>query len=214
VVEVPALPDTVRTVIVGRDQLTRTNFDWADHDEQLTMRALPELSVDEAHQYLTHYGVTDLPLRQKIIRFTGGYPLLLALVRLLAREAGGWAAIGELDHSADRDLIATRLLERILQKEPVREVRDVIEKCAIAPWINPEIITALLGLAPDQARRAYERVQRHSFTEPHLRGIRLHDKIRELLMERLKFTSTDEYDRLERALIDYTAVKAGIVDHE
>lgn len=53
----------------------------------------------------------------QVYRFTGGYPLLLVLVRHLAKEAGGWEAAGALEASADRDFVASKLLERILREE-------------------------------------------------------------------------------------------------
>jgi hypothetical protein len=124
-------------------------------------------------------------------------------VRKLADETGGWEAVGELEHSADRDLITSRLLERILREERVHAVRQVLEKCAVAAWINPEVIVALLGVGTDEARSLFEQVRRHSFMERHPEGVRLHEKIRELLIERLRFTSSSEFDRLNERLLAY-----------
>jgi len=147
---------------------------------------------------------------QRIYEFTHGYPLLLVLVRLLAREAGGWEKIGTLEQSRDRDFIAAQLLELILREERAREVREFLEKGALVQWFDPETITVILGVDLNQARTIYDKLQRHSFVERHPFGSRLHDKIRELLEERLKFTSQSEYDRLKDKLAAYYAAKAGI----
>jgi hypothetical protein len=205
---VPALPAGMRMVILGRNVLTRQNIDWLDHADAIQTRALPELAEDEAKNYLRHYGLADPVALDRIYCFTGGYPLLLMLVRQLAEETGGWVTVGEMEHNGNRDLIASRLLERILREERVHAVREVLEKCAIAAWINPEIITALLGVTDAEARDLFEKVRVHSFMEPHPEGVRLHEKIRDLLIDRLKFTSQNEFDLLEGKLLAYHADKS------
>ncbi len=195
-------------MILGRNQLVQENFDWADHGDAVRGRALPELAEAEAKAYLRHYGLTDPAALADIHRFTGGYPLLLVLVRQLASEVGGWAAIGSLDSDGDRDLIASRLLDRILKEERVREVREVLEKCALAAWINPEIIHTLLDVGKDEARAMFEKVRKHSFMDRHPDGVRLHEKIRGLLSERLRFTNEAEFLRLEAKLLAYHADKS------
>jgi hypothetical protein len=205
---VPGLPEHARIVILGRNLLTHENFDWVDHGDAVRGRALPELAEDEAKAYLRHYGLTDPASLADIYQFTGGYPLLLVLVRQLASEVGGWAAVGRLDSDGDRDRIASRLLDRILKEQRVREVREVLEKCAIAAWINPEIIQTLLGVGDDDARAMFEKVRRHSFMERHPDGVRPHEKIRALLSDRLRFTSESEYLRLTAKLSAYHAEKS------
>jgi hypothetical protein len=205
---IPALPAEMKVVILGRNVLARQNIDWADHGEAIITWALPELAEAEARAYLSHYGLTDPATQSQVYQVTGGYPLLLVLVRQLAEESGSWAALDGMERSADRDLIASQLLERILREERVREVRDVLEKCAIASWINPEIIKALLNVSEGEARALFEKVRGHSFMERHPEGLRLHEKIRTLLTERLRFTSQDEYDRLEEKLIAHHAEKS------
>lgn len=203
----PCLPARTTIVVLGRNKLARQNIDWDDHDDTILSHPLSELSEDDAKSYLRHYGLTDTAALDKVYRFTGGYPLVLVLVRKLAKEAGGWQAVGELDHSADRDQIARQLLERILREERVHAVREVIEKCAVAAWINPEIIQALLGVGEAAARNQFELVSQHSFVDRHPEGVRLHDKIRELLVERLRFTSQAEHDKLQERLLAYHASK-------
>jgi hypothetical protein len=207
---VPALPSGVRLVILDRNQLHRINFDWSDHGDAVHAMPLPELSEADAKAYLRHYGLTDPVALDQVYQFTGGYPLLLVLVRHLAREAGGWEKIDALERSADRDFVATQLLERILRKERVAEVRAFLEKGVIARWLDPEIISVILEVGVEEGRVIYDRLQRHSFVERHPYGLKFHDKIRELLLERLKFTSNAEYQRLTERLMAYYAEKAGI----
>jgi len=201
------LPTSVKVVLLGRNRLSEQNMDWAAYTDATRTRALPELTEHEAKRYLRHYGLTDPVSLDHVHRFTGGYPLLLVLVRQLAHETGGWDAVGAMEHSGDRDRITSRLLERILREERVHEVREVLEKCAVASWVSPEIIRTVLGVGRDEARVLFESVRRHSFMERHPEGVRLHDKIRELLVERLRFTSRSEFDRIRAALVEYHAGK-------
>lgn len=210
----PNLPEGIRVVILGRNQLFRVNFDWNEYEDILHTMPLPELDEVDAKAYLRHYGLTDAVALDKVYRFTGGYPLLLVLVRHLAKEAGGWERIGALEASADRDRVATQLLERILREERVAEVRSFLEKGVIARWFDPEIVSVILETNIVDARRIYDKLQRHSFVERHPYGLKFHDKIRELLLERLKFTSESEYNRLTKRLMDYYREKAGVSQQE
>lgn len=205
----PTLPPGIKVVILGRKRLTKMNFDWAEYDKSLNEMELSELPEADAKQYLAHYGLRDEAALDKVYRFTGGYPLLLVLVRHLAREAGGWDRIGALDAEADRDRIASKLLERILREESAQEVRVFLEKGVVARWFTPEIISVILEVSFDEARAIYHKLEKHSFVERHPLGLKFHDKVRELLLVRLEFDKP-EYNRVVNRLTDYYAEKAGI----
>jgi hypothetical protein len=136
--------------------------------------------------------------------------LLLVLVRHLAREAGGWDKIDTLERQADRDAIATQLLERILREERVAEVRQFLEKGVVASWFDPETVSIILEIDVQKARDLYDKLRRHSFVENHPKGLRFHDKIREILIARLRFTSEDQYQSIRQRLKEHYAEKAGI----
>ena len=206
---IPAIPNGIKLIILGRNSLSRVNFDWAEHGQALFQMELPELDEGDAKAYLVHRGLRDDVALDKIYRFTGGYPLLLVLVWHLSREAGGWDRIGDLETEADRDRIATGLLERILREERVKEVKAFLEKGVVARWFTPEVISVILEIEADESRRIYDQLEHHSFVERHPYGLKFHDKIRELLLDRLKFNKP-EYDRIIKRLSDYYAEKAGI----
>ena len=69
----------------------------------------------------------------------------------------------------------------------------------------------ILGIDLQHARELYDKLSRHSFVEKHPYGLKFHDKIRELLLDRLKFTSETEYQAISQNLMGYYAEKAGIV---
>ncbi len=209
---VPIMPDRLKIVVLGRNALPKVNFDWSEFNEKLFDMELEELPEADAKAYLVHFGLRTSSTLDQVYQFTGGYPLLLVLVRYLAHEAGGWDKIGVLDNLSNRDQIATQLLQRILREERVVEVQAFLEKGVIARWFNPEIIGLLLEMNLEDARKIYDKLSRHSFVEHHEYGLKFHDKIRELLLERLKFTSKTEYEKLTQKLTDYYREKAGLDD--
>jgi hypothetical protein len=91
-------------------------------------------------------------------------------------------------------------------------VQAFLEKGVVARWFDPETVSVILEISLGDARTIYDKLRRHSFVERHPYGLKFHDKIRELLLERLKFTSQSEYDRLTQRLMTYYAQKAGIVE--
>jgi hypothetical protein len=207
---VRALPEGVKIVVLGRNALPRINFDWKEFGNHVSAMDLPELGEADAKAYLVHFGLRDSVAQDQVYKFTGGYPLLLVLVRHLAQEAGGWDKIGQLEGAAELDQIATQLLNRILREERVKEVQAFLEKGVVARWFDPEIVSVLLEINLPDARKIYDKLSRHSFVERHPNGLKFHDKIRELLLQRLKFTSKGEFERLNQLLQDYFAGKAGI----
>ncbi|MCI0396945.1 MAG: hypothetical protein L0322_18670 [Chloroflexi bacterium] len=206
----PALPEGVKVVILGRNALPKVNFDWQELGERLHVMELPELSEPDAKSYLKHYGLQDTVALDQVYRFTGGYPLLLVLAVHLAQEAGGWTHVGSLEYEADRDRVAARLLERILREERVKEVQAFLEKGVLARWFTPEIVSVILEVNAADGRTIYDKLARHSFVERHPFGLKFHDKIRELLLDRLKFSDTAEYERIRQRLSDYYAERAGL----
>jgi hypothetical protein len=206
---IPALPTGIKVVVLGRNALAKVNFDWNEYSQALHSMELPELPEGDAKAYLVHHGLRDPATQAQVYHFTGGYPLLLVLVVYLAREVGGWEKLGALESEADRDRIATKLLERILREERAKEVHAFLEKGVVARWFTPEVVSVILEVSPEEGRVIYQKLERHSFVERHPYGLKFHDKIRELLLARLKFNKP-EYDRIVQRLTTYYAEKAGL----
>jgi hypothetical protein len=114
-----------------------------------------------------------------------------------------------MEYEADRERVATKLLERILREERAKEVRVFLEKGVVARWFNPEVVSVIMGVSGEQGHAIYSQLERHSFVERHPYGLKFHDKIRELLLARLKF-NRPEYERVVRCLTDYYAERSGI----
>jgi transcriptional regulator with XRE-family HTH domain len=202
------LPSAARLAILGRNTLTRVNVDWSDWHHRLLSKPLDELPETQAKAFLRHHGLTDATQLQQVYQYVRGYPILLVLASQLARELGGWEKIGALSQGGDREIIAQHLLERIMREERVQPMREFLEKGVVAPWFNAEVVSVILQVSTQEGLAIYNQVQRHSFIEPHPYGKKFHDKIREVLLERLKIVSPFEHIAIATRLRDYFEQKA------
>jgi hypothetical protein len=210
----PRMPAHTGLILTGRNELTRTNFDWQELSSTIFSLPVPELSVVEARAYLEHHGLLDTHARDRVLTLTGGYPLLLMLVCELGRSAGGWDALGEL-RARDRDDLGTQLLERILREERARPLRNLLERGCVSPWLDPGIICEILDVDRITARVLYDQLAQHSFSERHPRGLRLQEKIRDLLVARFAFTDPDGYDSLKQKLgVYFESLDRGLASAE
>jgi hypothetical protein len=203
------LPTETKVVILGRDKL---GLDWSEtHKEQLHAYELHELGEAEAKDYLRHHGLQDEAALNRIYAFTGGYPLCLTLAVELAKDNLGmnWERVQGLQNIADRAQIASQLLERILKQTAVREVREFLEKGVIVEWFDPEAVSYVLELDAARGAEIYETITQFSFVQRHPRGAKFHDRVRELLLERLRFNNPGEYKRLAARWLAYLRRKAG-----
>lgn len=209
---VKALPPEAKVVILGRDRLNHVNTDWNQYEEaDLYYHELQELSPEEAKTYLRHYGLGDERSLERVYSFTGGYPLCLVLVVQLAREMGGWEQVRDLEDLANRDRMASQLLERILRQEKVKEIQEFLEKGVIARWFDPQAVSHILRVSPERGREIYDRIREFSFVSPHPNGLQFHDRVRELLVERLKFMDGGQtYARLAMRWSEHLQERAGI----
>jgi len=197
---VDALPGSVRLVLSGRNQLRRMNSDWTEHATQIRPLAVAELEAPDAIALLQRFGLADAAQAQAIAEATGGWPLLLILVRQLAIDAGGWEHVGRLDLARDRDELASQLLDRIMREDCAQPLRDLLERAAVAPWLDPPMIAALLEVPPGTAQELYDRLAVHAFAERDPHGLRLHERLAEMLRERLRYRDPQELEAITARL--------------
>jgi hypothetical protein len=209
---VKTLPYDAKVVILGRDRLSKISFDWSQYDEtDLHYHELQELSEEEAKAYLRHHRLQDEDSLARVYKFTGGYPLCLVLAVELARELGGWEGVRDFEDPANRDRVAQQLLDRILRQEKVKEVQEFLEKGVVARWFDPGAVSYILEVSPERGREIYDKIGKFSFVQRHPNGLQFHDRVRELLVERLKFMNGGKtYTRLAERWSEYLRGKAGV----
>ncbi|MGH8547740.1 MAG: hypothetical protein ACRERU_03905 [Methylococcales bacterium] len=189
---VKKLPPSVKTVIFGRDMLVKISPHWRAFDKALKLRELPELKKEDAILFLRSHGLDNEETLRNVYEFTTGFPLALVLVVDLVKEMGGWKNIDTVLSSAEKDHIARDLLDTILRQEKVKEVRSFLEKGVVAKSFDPGLVACILDIEAGKAREIYDRIARFSFVRPDANGLRFHDRVREILRERLKFQDNGE----------------------
>ncbi len=215
--------------------LAQTGVLFAELGDQHALAA-NAFNLGNLHDDLARWDEADAAYRQALdlyrsLEDVAGEAKALSALAAVRRSQGRWdeaAALYEesitlsrqaddlhaLEGSADRDYVAEELLRRILREEKTQAVRSFLEMGVVARWFDPETVQVILEVNLADARKIYDQLRRHSFVERHPYGLKFHDKIRELLLERLKFTSQGEHDRLTQRLLAYYAEKAGIAPLE
>lgn len=189
------LPDGIRLVISGRDRLQNTGFHWVEYAQQIWSYELPELDKRSVMNFYQYFGLTDPTLFEATYNFTGGYPLCMMLAVDLSR-ASGWYQIAGFAKQIDRYEVARHLLNRLLEQEKVAEVREFLEKGVVTLWFDVEAIAYLLQLPTEKAENVFHKISKFSFTTKTEFGLKFHDKVRDILLERLRFMDRKLYEDL------------------
>jgi hypothetical protein len=195
------LPKNIKFLLVGRNQLKRIDFQW--NTINLNELHLDEFTKEESKEYLLSKGLKNEGIFNKIYTYTGGYPLALALTVDLSIFSG-WDNIN-LSTLRDLDHLSQGILERIIEGIESQDIKNIIEIGPIASWLNPEIISLLINVDENIASQVYDELSSFSFIEYHQNGFRFHDRIREILIPRLKYRKKTKFMNSIKALKKYYA---------
>ena len=204
----PELPETVLTVLAGRNPPAST---WrADPGWHSLLYTIPlrNLSPDEGREYLDRCGI---PLEQQegAFNFTHGHPLALSLIADLFSQRG---KVGFTPEESP-DVVKT-LLERFIQQVPGPAHRAALEACALARVMTESLLDQMLdmrknatGSGPSNgARDLFDWLRGLSFIQSSPEGLFPHDLAREALVADLHWRNPDWYGELhQRARAYYTA---------
>jgi hypothetical protein len=168
----PALPDTVLTIIAGRDPPSPawlTTPGWQDLFHEIELRALPP---DDAERMLTARGL-DAPSARRVNRFARGYPLALELAAAAVRERPDL----EIDLAPPPRMVH-QLTQAFVAELPAETV-EVLEAASTVRRVTEPILAALLGRP--SAREELEALRRLPFVDPTPQGIVIHEVVRDSL---------------------------------
>ena len=202
----PELPETVLTVLAGRNPPApawRADPGW--HSLLRTV-ALRNLSPDEGREYLDRCGIP--PEHQEgAFNFTHGHPLALSLIADLFSQRG---KVGFTPEESP-DVVKT-LLERFIQQVPGPAHRAALEACALARVMTESLLDQMLdmrasGTGPSNgARELFDWLRGLSFIQSSAEGLFPHDLAREAIVADLHWRNPDWYGELHnRARSYYTA---------
>jgi hypothetical protein len=188
----PQLPDTVLTVLAGRnapDAAWHGDSGWQDLVRVISLR---NLSQAEGRAFLKKRGL-PVDHQQGILEFTHGHPLALSLVAEVFSQRGH---VG-LHPEESPDIIKT-LMERFVQQVPGPAHRAALEACALVRVTTEALLGEMLdmassGPASDGVHELFEWLRELSFMESSAEGIFPHDLARETLATDLHWRNPDWY---------------------
>jgi len=198
----PELPDTVLTVLAGRnspDAAWQGDSGWQDLVRVISLR---NLSQDEGHAFLNKRGL-PADHQQGILDFTHGHPLALSLVAELYSQRGH---VG-LHPEESPDVVKT-LMERFVQQVPGPAHRTALEACALVRVTTESLLGEMLGIpasgtTSEGVHSLFEWLRELSFIESSTEGIFPHDLAREILATDLRWRNPDWYVELHNRARKY-----------
>src|ERR1044071_3830442 len=198
----PQLPDTVLTVMAGRnapDAAWQGDSGWQDLVRIISLR---NLSQEEGRALLNKRGL-PADHQQRILEFTHGHPLALSLVAEVFSQRGH---VG-LHPEESPDVVKT-LMERFVQQVPGPAHRTALEACALVRVTTETLLGEMLGmptsgLASEGVHTLFEWLRELSFIESSAEGIFPHDLARETLTTDLRWRNPDWYVELHNRARKY-----------
>jgi hypothetical protein len=198
----PQLPDTVLTVLAGRnppDVAWQGDAGWQDLVRVISLR---NLSQEESRVFLNKRGLPE-DHQQGILEFTHGHPLALSLVAEVYSQRGH---VG-LHPEESPDVIKT-LMERFVQQVPGPAHRAALEACALVRVTTEALLGEMLamptsGAASEGVHALFEWLRGLSFIESSTEGIFPHDLARETLVADLRWRNPDWYVELHHRARKY-----------
>jgi hypothetical protein len=198
----PQLPDTVLTVMAGRnapDAAWQGDTGWQDLVRVISLR---NLSQEEGRAFLNKRGL-PVDHQQGILEFTHGHPLALSLVAEVFSQRGH---VG-LHPEESPDVVKT-LLERFVQQVPGPAHRTALEACALVRVTTETLLGEMLGMptsgtASEGVHTLFEWLRELSFIESSAEGIFPHDLARETLATDLRWRNPDWYVELHNRARKY-----------
>jgi len=231
---VETVPDwgNVTVLVAGRNQIRHLFPDLEQHPAiRLTTIEVGPFTLEETNDYLDavaraaeqagEQAVADTlrsltpQRREQVYRYSGGAPIMLALLADYISIAGFGQLPGILDIETDpvraRDELERQIVERMMGAEGIRDTLPMLGR---APkGVDDELLAHLLDIPVDEARRRLEAIRRLSFIK--VRGGRsfLHDEMYAILARQIYSAPDDapEAERVNTAIIEWYQVQ--IDDH-
>ncbi|MBA7524271.1 hypothetical protein ES705_16408 [subsurface metagenome] len=181
------LEDYAIVIIAGRrDELDEVGFDrW----RRLGYYSLELNIFDETDvkKYLVEKrGINDNRIVNEILKFADRSPLALAT----AADAFKRFGVESFTSIKTKDEVIERLISQILN-EADPNIKKIIRACSVVRWFNEDILSEVIGI--DNTSEIYNELKSLTFIKRHINGLSLHDKIRDYLIENLKYRSPAKY---------------------
>jgi DNA-binding CsgD family transcriptional regulator/transcriptional regulator with XRE-family HTH domain len=193
----PRLDVGVRVVIASRYSLSnlwRRDDPWAAVIRHMELGGLHPV---ESATYLERRGITDTELRAELVDVARGHPLTLSLGTDLALQQG----VRRFVASPEWHLTLRDLVERLLEDVNNAQIRELLVATSMVRQFDAGTLHALVGA--ELADGAFERLCRLSVVRPVATGLMLHDEVRRVLAEDLRWRDPSRYQELRRRALSH-----------
>ena len=191
----PKLDTEVRVVVAGRYPLGRGWSAWQKFVRPLPLRGF---SSAETVAFLERRGIGERALVDGIVDATGGMPLAVSLAADMVVQLG----VRRFPSAREWPLVVRTLVERLLEDVEDPALRELLEACSVLRQFDEQTLAAVAG--SEGIGRAFDRLCRLSVLRPGEHGLMLHEDIRRILSDDLRWRRPERYRELRtRALAHY-----------
>ncbi len=188
---VPALPENVRVILVGREPPTPGWLTAPEWQGLFGSIALGPLNNQDAMELLSRAGISESN-SQRINRFAKGHPLTLKLAASAALERPNLDLQDMAEHKVIQELSRLFLVD---VADPA--TREALEAASVARRITQSLLGAMLPDTPTQ--ETYDRLSALAFVDSMRDGLRVHDAVHEAIAGSLRAADPNRYREYRRS---------------
>lgn len=187
---VPALPETVRVIMAGRDAPAFAWFTEPDSPATFCSIRLHALAQAEASDLLRERGVGEQDI-ERVALFAKGHPLTLVLAAAAVKE----------QPAIDFEAIASHRVIEELTQFFLGGIEDQGEREALmaSSVVRRVTLSLLRAMLPDgDSAKIWAQLVRLPFVEPSIDGLLLHDTVRDTIAAHMKAADPHRYAEFRR----------------
>jgi hypothetical protein len=182
----PRLRRNVKVVLSGRQPLGRAWSAWGPVVQTIMLSGFPR---EASRKYLGVRGIGS-DLEAEITAAAGGSPLALSLAADMATQFG----VREFRAAPEWRLAVRRLVEDLLRDVSNQELRLLLEAAAVVRQFDEDLLAAMVGR--EDITAAFAALCGLSSVRPAEHGLTLHDDIRRILIEDLRWRRPERFIEL------------------
>jgi hypothetical protein len=197
----PTLATGMKVVVAGRYPLAS---DWGPWLRVIRPMELRSLTTDQVRGYLGRRGIRREVLVGQIVEATRGHPLALSLAADMVQRLG----VRDLAVAPEWLLALRALVRELLRDIRDPKLKDLLEAAAIVREFDEQILSAVAG--EEAGREAFDQLCRLSVVRPASHGLTLHDDIRRIVAEDLRWRRPDRYQEFRARAIEHLRDRAAV----
>lgn len=187
-------------VIAGRLPLSEAWYLSPVWRKRLLSLPLSELSFTTVRQFCHENGIYNESSIIQLWNETKGHPLMMA-VAVIATSHSTTEVMEEGAHRAKNMDFLSYIVERWLREVPGQNLRTIVEAASTLRYFNQDILSHVLDREMDTID--FRRLIRYSFVYKTSHGWRIHDLLRNAVIQDLSSRSPKQYERYLIRIVSY-----------